>query len=69
MSGIISIRNFYFYSKQKNVRVSGALLSIAMFYVLIDKYKFVGAAWGQSMSFLLLSIIGLVVFFITKNKK
>lgn len=58
-----------FVKQELYVRVSGALLSIVMFYVLIDKYKFIGAAWGQSMSFLLLSIIGIVVFLITKNKK
>lgn len=48
------------------VRVVGALLSIIMFKFMIDKYEFIGAAWGQTLSFVILSVIGLIVF--TKNR-
>lgn len=60
----------YGYVKQElYVRVSGALASILMFYFMINRYGFIGAAWGQSLSFILLSIIGIVVFISTKKKK
>lgn len=60
----------YGYVKQElYVRVSGALASIAMFYFMINRFGFIGAAWGQSLSFLMLSIIGVVVFVITKKQK
>ena len=44
------------------VRVVGAALSVACFYLLIQNYGFSGAAWGQVLSFALLSIIGLLYF-------
>lgn len=50
------------------VRIVGAVLSVMMFRVLIDKYGFYGAAWGQVLSFLLLTIIGLITLFTLNNK-
>lgn len=58
-----------FVKQELYVRVSGALLSIAMFYYMINKYEFVGAAWGQSLSFLILSVIGIIVFILCKKRK
>lgn len=51
------------------VRISGALLSIIMFYYMIENYGFLGAAWGQSLSFLILSMMGIIVFFIFKKRR
>ena len=50
------------------VRIVGAGLSVVMFYVLIDHYGFMGAAWGQVLSFFLLALLGLVVFFYKRRK-
>lgn len=50
------------------VRVIGALLSVVIFYYLIKHYGFFGAAWGQVLSFILLSFIGLVAFCVRKRK-
>lgn len=57
-----------FVKQELFVRVSGALLSIVMFYYMIDRYQFIGAAWGQTLSFSILSILGLVVFYIYKKR-
>ena len=43
-------------------RTIGAILSIIMFKILIDKYGFYGAAWGQSFAFILMT--GISVLFI-----
>ena len=56
-----------FVKQELLVRVSGALLSIIMFKYMIDKFGFIGAAWGQSLSFVILSIIGTIV--LIKSKK
>ena len=51
------------------VRFIGAGLSIMMFYFLIKCYGFMGAAWGQVLSFVLLSLIGLITFYYMKRKR
>jgi O-antigen/teichoic acid export membrane protein len=43
-------------------RVIGAILSIILFKFLIEKYGFFGAAWGQSLAYVLMTTISL--FFI-----
>lgn len=48
-------------------RIFGATASFFMFKFLITKYGYYGAAWGQSISFLIMTIIGLI--FILFNKK
>ena len=59
----------YGYTKQELfVRVLGALLSIVMFYYVISNWGFIGAAWGQSLSFLILSFIGVIVLFMYKKE-
>ena len=50
------------------VRGIGAVLSIVMFWILIKCFGFMGAAWGQVLSFALLAVIGLVAFFLSKRK-
>jgi len=48
-------------------RLFGAILSFFMFKYLIANYGYYGAAWGQSLSFLGMTVIG--VLFIIFNKK
>ena len=49
------------------VRIVGAGLSVLMFYVLIRYYGFMGAAWGQVLSFVLLTVLGLMAFYCKKR--
>lgn len=51
------------------VRIIGAVCSVMCFYVLIAHYGFFGAAWGQVLSFTMLSIFGLVYLGLKKRKK
>lgn len=48
-------------------RFFGAILSLFMFKYLITDYGYYGAAWGQSLSFLGMTVIGVV--FLIFNKK
>ncbi len=48
-------------------RLFGAIISFFMFKILINNYGYYGAAWGQSLSFLVMTLIGIV--FIIFNKK
>lgn len=50
------------------VRVVGAIFSVLLFKIFINYYGFYGAAWGQVFSFLMLSIIGIIVLFFLKKK-
>lgn len=38
-------------------RIIGSILSVIMFKVLIDKYQFVGAAWGHTISLTMMALI------------
>ncbi len=51
------------------VRVVGAVCSVGCFYLLIKSYGFYGAAWGQVLSFTMLTVLGIVylVFKTAKN--
>ena len=51
------------------VRIIGAVCSVVCFYVLIKHYGFYGAAWGQVLSFTMLTVLGIVylVFKTAKN--
>jgi O-antigen/teichoic acid export membrane protein len=40
-------------------RTIGALISVLMFKILIEKFGFYGAAWGQSFAFILMTIISM----------
>ena len=42
------------------IRVIGVAICIPMYIVLIDKFRFYGAAWGQVLSFIVLSILGVI---------
>lgn len=64
---VVKVLIGYGYVKQELfVRISGALLSVLMFYVVIKQYGFLGAAWGQTLSFSILAILGIIVFAISK---
>lgn len=62
------IVGFGFTKADLSLRAIGALFSIVMFTLLIKYYKFNGAAWGQVLSFFLMTIIG-VLYILQKNKK
>jgi O-antigen/teichoic acid export membrane protein len=61
----------YSYTKSELViRSIGALLCILMFKYLISKFGFYGAAWGQVLSFVIMTIIaGLFILYKIKNSK
>lgn len=46
-------------------RAIGAVLSVIMFKIIIKKYGFYGAAWGQSIAFIMMTIIS-AIFIIHK---
>lgn len=46
------------------VRIIGSVLSVLMYYFIIKYKGYIGAAWGQVISFGLLSIIGILFLFI-----
>ena len=46
-------------------RALGAFLAVIMFKIMIDKFDFYGAAWGQSIAFLMMTMIS-SVFIIRK---
>ena len=49
-------------------RVIGSVIAIYLFQVLIDKYQFIGAAWGQSLSLIMMSLVS-IVFILWKYNK
>ncbi len=50
------------------VRIAGAAISVFMYKILINKFGFYGAAWGQVSSFLILSVLGLGSLYFIRNK-
>lgn len=48
-------------------RLFGAIACFFMFKILISNYGYYGAAWGQGLSFLIMTVIGII--FILFNKK
>lgn len=60
----------YGYTKsQLVIRIAGAVLSIIMFRWLIVQYQFYGAAWGQVMSFMIMTIISICFIMYHARKK
>ena len=57
-SVITIIVGFGFTKAELGLRAIGALICIMMFKLLISKFGFYGAAWGQVISFLLMAVIG-----------
>lgn len=49
------------------IRVIGVAICIPMYIVLIDKFRFYGAAWGQVLSFVVLSVLG--IFYLLGYRK
>lgn len=39
------------------IKIIGAILSVLLFHFLIDRYSFYGAAWGQVISFAVISVL------------
>jgi O-antigen/teichoic acid export membrane protein len=46
----------------------GAVLAIVLYYFLIKNYGFYGAAWGQSLSWLIMGVISIVFLLLIKRK-
>ncbi len=65
MSSIFIAKGYTFLSMTSEV--IGAILSIVMFKIMIDKYNFYGAAWGQVISYFLIFIIGILSYFLYKK--
>ena len=57
-----------FVKEELYVRIVGAVASIVLFYVLINNFGFIGAAWGQVVSFTVLTIIGALAFYIKRKQ-
>jgi O-antigen/teichoic acid export membrane protein len=47
----------------------GAALAIVVYYFLIKNYGFYGAAWGQSLSWLIMGVISIVFLLFVKRKE
>jgi len=47
----------------------GAALAIVLYYFLIKNYGFYGAAWGQSLSWLIMGVISIVFLLFIKRKE
>jgi O-antigen/teichoic acid export membrane protein len=64
------IVGFGFTKADLGLRAIGAVFSIIMFTVLIKYFEFYGAAWGQIISFLFMSILGLffILYKLKRNK-
>lgn len=63
------IVGFGFTKADLGLRAVGAIFSYLMFTFLIKHFAFYGAAWGQVISFLFMSVIGLVFIIYKLNKK
>ncbi|MFI3240725.1 MAG: oligosaccharide flippase family protein [Bacteroidales bacterium] len=50
-------------------RIITTILLIIMFNVLIDKYQFLGAAWGTVISFLVMLIINIILLVFSKKRQ
>lgn len=65
----VSVIVGYGYVKQQlALRISGAVASIFIYKYLIESFGFIGAAWGQVLSFLFLFVIS-ITFLLIKVKK
>jgi O-antigen/teichoic acid export membrane protein len=67
---ITIIVGYGFTKSELLIRLVGSLICILMFKILINKYEFYGAAWGQVFSFIILAVIALLfIVFKFKQKK
>jgi O-antigen/teichoic acid export membrane protein len=63
-SVITIIVGFGFTKAELAIRVFGSIICILMYKILINNFGFWGAAWGQTISFLLMAIFGLIFILI-----
>lgn len=60
----------YGYVKQElGIRILGALISIGIYAVMIKKWQFYGAAWGQVISFATLALLGTLYILYARKLK
>ena len=50
-------------------KIIGSIISIFLFKFLISNFEFYGAAWGQVLSFLGMTIVCLIMLFIKQRKR
>ena len=50
-------------------KIVGSIISIFLFKILISKFEYYGAAWGQVISFAGMTIVGIIALVLTKRKK
>lgn len=50
-------------------KIIGSIISIFLFKFLISNFEFYGAAWGQVLSFLAMTIVCLIMLFIKQRKR
>jgi O-antigen/teichoic acid export membrane protein len=67
-STITVIVGLGFTKTELSIRFIGSLLCVSMFKFLIDKYGFYGAAWGQTLSFVIMTSIS-IFFLIYMRRK
>lgn len=68
-STITIIVGFGFTKYDLLIRVLGTGFSILTYKILIDKFQFIGAAWAQVFSFLILSIISIIIIMFVLQPK
>ena len=49
-------------------RLCGAIISLFMYKYLINNFGYNGAAWGQSFSYILMTIIGVIFIYFRKKR-
>lgn len=65
---IVNIIVGFGYTKQELIiRIFGAIISVLLYKYLVAHNQFVGAAWGQVLSFVIMSIFGLVLLVIMRR--
>jgi len=50
-------------------KIAGSIISFFLYKLLITNFEFYGAAWGQALSFVGMTIVCLMMLYIKKNKK
>lgn len=66
--GITIIVGLGFTKSELFNRLIGAIISVFMYKYLIENFGYVGAAWGHSLSLIIMTIISVIFIFLNKNK-
>ena len=66
---ITVIVGYGFTKSELLIRIIGALLCIVMFKWMIGHFTFYGAAWGQVISFIIMTVISVIFLFYQLKKE